>query len=209
MPSPGALVVFCAAAALLAIVPGPAVTYVVTQSVERGRKAGLISVLGVGTGGLVHVAAATIGLSALIASSANAFTIVKFAGAIYLIVLGIQRLLGRADFAPTEEESAKKHRRVYIDGVVVNILNPKTALFFLAFLPQFVDPDAGSTALQIAFLGVLFVLIAMTSDAIYAVGSAALASRLRRSERAQRIQRYVSGVIFIGLGAFAATAKRT
>ena len=144
--------------------PGPAVTYIVTQSIDKGRRAGLVSALGVASGGLVHVAAATVGLSALIASSATAFTTVKLVGAAYLIVVGIRRILSRDEDTEVQPVPTP-HRQLYVQGVVVNVLNPKTALFFLAFLPQFVDPSRGSVAVQVAFLGVLFALIAFTSDA--------------------------------------------
>jgi threonine/homoserine/homoserine lactone efflux protein len=207
MPSFATLAVFSLAAVALAVVPGPAVTYIVTQSVDKGRRAGLVSALGVASGGLVHVAAATIGLSALIASSAAAFTVVKLAGAAYLIVIGIRRIRSREEEQAPELPPAPL-QRVYVQGLVVNILNPKTALFFLAFLPQFVDPDLGSVALQVGTLGCLFVAIALTSDVAYALAADALAGRLRRNGAAARLRRYVSGGIFIALGVSAATARR-
>ena len=160
MPSLGTLALFSVAAIALAVVPGPAVTYIVTQSIDKGRRAGVVSALGVASGGLVHVTAATIGLSALIASSATAFTVVKLVGAVYLIVVGIRRILARDDEAEAEILQAPL-QKLYIQGLVVNVLNPKTALFFLAFLPQFVDPDTGSVTLQVAVLGCLFVVIAL------------------------------------------------
>jgi threonine/homoserine/homoserine lactone efflux protein len=207
MPSLGTLAVFSVAAVALAVVPGPAVTYIVTQSIDKGRRAGLVSALGVGSGGFVHVAAATVGLSALIASSATAFTTVKLLGAAYLIVVGIRRILSRDDTGGPEAAPAPL-RKLYVQGVVVNVLNPKTALFFLAFLPQFVDRDRGSVALQVATLGCLFVAIALTSDAVYALASDALAGRLRRNGVAARVRRYVSGGIFVALGISAAAARR-
>jgi threonine/homoserine/homoserine lactone efflux protein len=207
MPSFATLAVFSLAAIALAVVPGPAVTYIVTQSVDKGRRAGLVSALGVASGGLVHVAAATIGLSALIASSAAAFTVVKLAGAAYLIVIGIRRIRSREEEQAPAPQPAPL-QKVYVQGLVVNILNPKTALFFLAFLPQFVDPDLGSVALQVATLGCLFVAIALTSDVAYALAADALAGRLRRNGAAAQLRRYVSGGIFIALGVSAATAHR-
>jgi threonine/homoserine/homoserine lactone efflux protein len=210
IPSASSFAVFCVAAAALAVVPGPAVTYIVLQSVDRGRRAGLFSALGVASGGLVHVAAATAGLSALIASSATAFTAIKLVGAVYLVVVGVRRILGRDDDGGEAETDAEPatHRRLYAQGVVVNVLNPKTALFFLAFLPQFVDRDRGSVPLQVAFLGVVFVAIALMSDAVYALLADLLAGRLRRSGRAVRIRRWVSGGIFVALGVTAAAARR-
>jgi threonine/homoserine/homoserine lactone efflux protein len=208
MPSGTTFGLFCAAALALIVVPGPAVTYVVTQSIDKGRSAGLVSALGIACGGLVHVAAATAGLSALIASSASAFTIVKLAGAAYLIALGLWRLAGRGGDEATEREQRAPHR-LFVQGAIVNVLNPKTALFFLAFLPQFVDPARGPVPLQAALLGTVFVAIAVVSDSTYAVVAAAFADRIRGNRRAAQIKRYVSGGIFVALGATAAAARRT
>jgi len=207
MPSTSAIALFCLASLALAVVPGPAVTYIVTQSIDKGRRAGLVSALGVASGGLVHVGAATLGLSALIASSATAFTTVKLVGAAYLIVIGIRRILSSEEDTEVQVVPTP-HRRLYVQGAVVNVLNPKTALFFLAFLPQFVDASRGSVAGQVALLGVLFVVIAFTSDAMYALLADLLAGRLRRSGRGAKIRRWVSGGIFIALGVTAATARR-
>jgi len=207
MPPPSTLALFAAAALALAVVPGPAVTYVVTRSVEHGRRAGLLSVLGVSTGGLVHVAAATAGLSALLASSASAFSVVKLAGAAYLIAIGLLRLFGRGE-TESGEAAPAAHRRVYAQGVVVNVLNPKTALFFLAFLPQFVEPHRWPVAVQVGLLGCLFVLIAAASDSVYALTASALAGRMRGSRRVQKLKRFFAGGIFLALGATAAAAKR-
>jgi threonine/homoserine/homoserine lactone efflux protein len=210
MPSPSTLAVFCAAALALIVVPGPAVTYIVTQSIDKGRTAGLMSAQGVASGGLVHVAAAVIGLSALLASSATAFTIVKLVGAVYLIAIGIRRLLARHEDAvePAAEAAPGSPRKLFVQGAIVNVLNPKTALFFLAFLPQFVDPDRGAAWEQVAIFGFAFVLLAVLSDSTYALAAAALAGKLRASERARRIRRWITGGVFVVLGATAATAKR-
>jgi threonine/homoserine/homoserine lactone efflux protein len=207
MPSASSFALFCLASIALAIVPGPAVTYIVTQSIDKGRRAGLASALGVASGGLVHVAAATIGLSALIASSATAFTTVKLVGALYLIAVGTRRVFSREDDSEVEAQPAS-NRQLYTQGVVVNVLNPKTALFFLAFLPQFVDSHHGSVAVQVAVLGIVFATIALASDTLYAVLADLLAGRIRRSGTGARIRRYVTGGIFIALGASAATARR-
>jgi len=207
MPPPSTLVLFCVAALALAVVPGPAVTYVVARSVEQGRRAGLLSAFGVATGGLVHVAAATAGLSALLASSASAFTVVKLVGAAYLIAIGLLRLFGRGE-DDSQEVALVAQRRVFAQGVVVNVLNPKTALFFLAFLPQFVDQHRWPVALQVGVLGCLFVALAVVSDSAYALVASALAGRVRGSARAQGIKRYLTGTIFVALGATAAAAKR-
>lgn len=208
MPTGTTFGLFCAAALALIVVPGPAVTYVVTQSLDKGRSAGLVSALGVAGGGLVHVAAATAGLSALIASSASAFTVVKLAGAAYLIALGLWRLAGRGGDEAAEREQPPPHR-LFVQGAIVNVLNPKTALFFLAFLPQFVDPARGPVALQAALLGAVFVTLAAVSDSTYAVVAAALSDRIRGSRRAAQVKRWVSGGIFVALGVTAAAARRS
>jgi threonine/homoserine/homoserine lactone efflux protein len=204
MPDPSRLALFVGAALLLLVVPGPSVLYVVTQSVSHGRRAGIASVAGITTGTLVHIAAATVGLSALLASSAVAFDVVKYLGAAYLIVVGLRRLLG-LERAP--EERARPTRdlgRLYRQGIVVNTLNPKTALFFLAFLPQFVDPSHGAAWAQILALGLLFAALGFCSDGVWAVVAGTLGDRLRRSRRFPSVQRYVSGSVFVGLGAVAA-----
>jgi threonine/homoserine/homoserine lactone efflux protein len=207
VPTFTTIALFSLAGFALAVVPGPAVTYIVTQSVDKGRRAGVVSALGISGGGLVHVAAATAGLSALVASSATAFTAVKLVGAAYLIVVGIRRILTRDQASADETEPAPLHR-LFTQGVVVNVLNPKTALFFLAFLPQFVNTDRGPVALQVAFLGLLFVAIAAVSDCAYALLASMLAGRLRASPRAVRARAWASGGIFVALGITAAAAHR-
>ena len=209
MPSGSAIALFLLAATALAIVPGPAVAYIVTQSIDRGRRAGLVSALGVASGGLVHVAAATVGLSALIASSATAFTAVKLVGAAYLIVVGIRRIRSGDSEGPEAPALRAPLRRVYRQGVVVNVLNPKTALFFLAFLPQFVNPERGMVWPQVAVLGVLFVLVAVLSDMTYALVSGAIAGRIRRTGTGAKIRRWLTGGVFVALGITAAAARRS
>jgi threonine/homoserine/homoserine lactone efflux protein len=184
----------------LAVVPGPAVLYIVAQSVDQGRLAGLVSALGIGTGGLVHVVAATVGLSSLLASSATAFTIVKYAGAGYLILLGIRRLLTREEADEEALQAPRANRQIFRDGVVVNVLNPKTALFFLAFLPQFVDPGASTATLQILLLGLIFVVIAFCSDSMWALAAGTLGSWLGRSRWYLGVKRWVTGTVFVALG---------
>jgi threonine/homoserine/homoserine lactone efflux protein len=202
----GALAVFAVAAFALAVVPGPAVLYIVAQGIHGGRRAGVVSALGVASGGMVHIAAAVAGLSALVLASAEAFTVIKLAGAVYLVVLGVRTLLARDDRiggrAPEPTLS-----RTYRQGLVVNVLNPKTALFFLAFLPQFVDPD-GRVRVQLALLGAVFVVIALTTDVMWALASGTAGSLLKRSRAFLRVQRYVSGSIFVALGMLAALTGR-
>ena len=200
MPDAATLALFSLAALALIVVPGPAVLYIVARSVDQGRRAGVVSALGIGVGGLVHVLAATVGLSALVVSSARAFEAVKYAGAAYLIVLGVRRLLTRGEAPEDRDVQRAPLGRVFRDGVVVNVLNPKTALFFLAFLPQFVDPDAGPVALQTAVLGFVFVSLALASDSLYGLAAGTLGGALRRSRAYAGARRWVSGSVFVGLG---------
>jgi threonine/homoserine/homoserine lactone efflux protein len=204
-PDSTAVWLFCGAALALLAIPGPAVLYIVVQSAERGRRVGLASVGGIHVGSLVHVAAATAGLSALIVASAVAFSVVKYAGAAYLVYLGVRKLLERT---PIEHVERRREplRRAFLRGIVVNVLNPKTALFFLAFLPQFVDPDRGAVWSQVLVLGLLFVALGLLSDSLYALAAGTVGGLLRRRREALR---YGSGVVYIGLGAAAALAKRT
>jgi threonine/homoserine/homoserine lactone efflux protein len=204
MPDTQTIWLFALAASVLIVIPGPAVLYIVSQSVGQGRRAGLVSASGVASGGLVHVIAAAVGLSGLLLSSATLFSVVKFAGAGYLIYLGGRRLLGleaSALLAPTE---ARSRRQLYRDGAVVNILNPKTALFFYAFLPQFLDPDRGAIALQALVLGAIFVAIALLSDSLWALASGSAAEWLKERPIAVKVERWVTGTVLIGLGAAAA-----
>jgi threonine/homoserine/homoserine lactone efflux protein len=204
MPDPSRLTLFVGAALLLLVVPGPSVLYIVTQSVSHGRRAGIASVAGITTGTLVHIAAATVGLSALLASSALAFDVVKYLGAAYLIAVGIRRLAGLEREREPHLRRTHDLARLYRQGIVVNVLNPKTALFFLAFLPQFVEPARGAAWLQILALGFLFAALGFLSDGTWALVAGTLGERLRRSRRFPTAQRYVSGSVFVGLGAAAA-----
>jgi threonine/homoserine/homoserine lactone efflux protein len=208
LPSPATLGVFVAAALALLLVPGPAVLYLVGRSIEHGRRAGLVSVLGIQAATLVHVAAAALGLSALLASSALAFTVVKIAGAAYLIWLGLQKLFGRPATAASGDAPLEMPRlaRLMRDGFVVNLLNPKTAIFFLAFLPQFVDVGRGHVASQIAVLGVLLAMLGLMTDSAYALAAGSVGSWLKHSRTYASVERYVSGVLLIGLGLTAAFA---
>ncbi len=192
-----------AALALLAI-PGPAVLYIVFQSAEQGRRVGLASVAGVHLGTLVHVAAASAGLSALILASSVAFSVVKYAGAAYLVYLGIRKLLER-DEQTRVERKREPLRRAFVRGMIVNALNPKTALFFLAFLPQFVVPGRGGIWSQALVLGFVFVGLGLVTDSLYALVAGTVGGVLRRRRNAVR---YGSGIVFIALGATAALAKR-
>jgi threonine/homoserine/homoserine lactone efflux protein len=206
MPTPATLALFAGACMALLVVPGPSVLYIVTRSIGQGRRAGLVSVLGVEAGALVHVAAAALGLSALLASSLVAFNLVRYLGAAYLVWLGVRALLGRDghDGREPERPGGVPLGRLFGQGLVVNVLNPKTTLFFLAFLPQFVDPGAGPATPQVLVLGMVWVLLALLSDGCYALLAGALGGRLRRSVAAGRRVGRLAGGVYIGLGAVAA-----
>jgi threonine/homoserine/homoserine lactone efflux protein len=207
IPSASSIGVFAVAATLLLLTPGPAVLYIVARSLEQGRIAGLASVFGITTGTLVHVLASTLGLSALLASSALAFALVKYAGAGYLIYIGMRRILSRAAAQPSLTKLPRRSLgRLYRDGFIVNLLNPKTALFFLAFLPQFVDPARGAVPFQIAFLGLLFTLMGLMSDGLYALAAGTAGRWVKRRDHYLRWERYLTGGVFIGLGVTAALA---
>jgi threonine/homoserine/homoserine lactone efflux protein len=217
LPSHAQLLFFVTTAAILLAIPGPAVLYIVGRSIGQGRNAGLVSALGIGVGTLVHTAAAAVGLSALLVSSALAFSVVKYLGAAYLVFLGVQRIRSREAFAVGSQNGGAERpepaslSRVFAQGVLVNILNPKTALFFFAFLPQFIDPARGHVAMQILSLGVLFACMGTTSDSIWAFFSSSVAGWLRSNPRWTRNERYVSGGLLISLGlatAFAGPAKK-
>jgi threonine/homoserine/homoserine lactone efflux protein len=209
MPEVSTLALFTLAAITLLVIPGPAVLYIVTRSVDQGRAAGLASVCGVHVGTLVHVAAAALGLSALLVSSATAYHAVRWLGAAYLIWLGVRRLLARDEAAVAAAGPGPRRlglRRIFAQGVVVNVLNPKTALFFFAFLAQFVDTSRGSVPFQVLVFGVAFVLLGLLSDGAYAVAASAGAGWLRRRPGVARASRLVSGGVLIGLGVTTALA---
>jgi threonine/homoserine/homoserine lactone efflux protein len=207
MPSWSTLSVFVPAALVLLVMPGPSVIYIVTRSVDQGRVAGIVSTLGVATGALVHVAAAALGISLLISKSAELFTALKLAGAAYLVVIGLRRLVSDPDVEP--EHSGRRHslRRIFVEGVVVDALNPKVALFFLAFLPQFVDSARGSTVTQMLVLGVLFAVLGCCTDGTYALVSSTIAGRVRPVRATRRVAR-ASGVAYVALGVVAAITRR-
>jgi threonine/homoserine/homoserine lactone efflux protein len=203
------LPVFLLAALILLLTPGPAVLYIIARSMDQGRLAGFVSVISIEVGNSFHVLAATLGLSAILLSSALAFTIIKYLGAAYLIYLGIRRLLTRDHDREIAILKQERLRRIFSQGVLVATLNPKTALFFLAFLPQFVDPSAGSVTLQLLTLGGLFVMMAIVTDGIYALLASTAGGWLKRNRSFLRAERYVVGSVYIGLGVTAALAEGT
>jgi threonine/homoserine/homoserine lactone efflux protein len=206
MLEPSTLIVFATTALVLLLVPGPAVIYIVARGIHQGRWAALVSAWAVGLGNFVHATAAALGLSALLMSSALVFSVVKYLGAAYLIFLGIRTLLARGDGAQLAAPPPRSLRQVFRQGVVVSVLNPKTALFFVAFLPQFVDPSRGSATGQVLLLGVLFVALGIGTDSAYALLSGTLGGWLRRSASFQRRQRLFSGGVYVALGTGTALA---
>ncbi|MGR9168047.1 LysE family translocator [Rhizobium leguminosarum] len=207
MPTLGNIWLFIGASLALLLIPGPAVLYIFARSVEQGRLAGFVSILGIHAATLVHVIVAALGLSAVLASSALAFSAVKYAGAAYLIWLGCKKIFGRSEIPGTATGlKAFGHARLLRDGFVVNLFNPKTALFFLAFLPQFVEVDRGHAAMQIAFLGLIYTCLGIITDGSYAFAAGTAGDWLRRNRRYLTAERYVSGALLIGLGLTAAFA---
>ncbi len=197
------LALFLAAATLLAVTPGPGIFYVLARTLSGGRQDGMFSSLGTFAGGLIHVVAAAFGLSAVLAASAAAFAVVKYAGALYLVWLGFRMI--RTRNVPMDEPSGEaKSSHAFRQGVVTEVLNPKTALFFLSFLPQFVNPTRGHIVVQFLVLGAISVALNTTADLLVVFFAAPIGARLRSSARFRRNQRVASGVAMMGLGAFVA-----
>jgi threonine/homoserine/homoserine lactone efflux protein len=207
MPTSAEWLVFLGAAALFAIIPGPGILYVLARSLRGGRSDGIRSVVGNGIGALAHVAAAAIGLSALLFASATAFTVVKLLGAAYLVYLGLRALFDR-DRVRIDLGPRRRGRSVVVQGILSEVLNPKTALFFLAFLPHFVHPDTAPAPLVFALLGVIAVAMAMVVDVLVAVFAGSLGGRLVGNPRWRTRQRLASGLTMIGLGGALALAER-
>jgi threonine/homoserine/homoserine lactone efflux protein len=191
---------FAGASLVLLLMPGPAVLYILARSVNQGRQAGLASVLGIETANFCHAAAAALGLSAILLSSALAFDVVKYLGAAYLLYLGIRKLISPEQELSQSVIYTQSLRRIYSQGVIVNLLNPKVALFFFAFLPQFVDLSHGNPTIQILALGALFVGMAIITDSCYALLGSSIAQRLKGNQKFLKGQRYFSGLIYLGLG---------
>ena len=191
---------FALASVLLAITPGPDMIYIATRSIAQGRNAGVVSALGVHTGVLIHTVAVALGLSALIAASAMAFGIVKYAGAAYLIYIGIQTFLSNPENFQVKSTVHAKLRQVYFQGLLVNLLNPKVILFFLAFLPQFVDPAKGNVGLQLLLLGILLVVVTLPIDISVGLAGGQLGIWFRAKQRIQQATKWVTGSIYIALG---------
>jgi threonine/homoserine/homoserine lactone efflux protein len=204
MPTWTTISLFLLAALGLLVIPGPAVLFIMTRSADQGRRAGTISSLGIGTADLIHTTAAALGLSALLLTSALAFTVVKYLGAAYLIYLGVRTLLRRDEPHRTGRIEPETLPRMFFQGMMVELLNPKTALFFFAFLPQFVDPARGTVTLQFFLFGSLYAVLGFFDLTLYGLVAGTMATLLKGNVRFQRIQRYVTGSIYIALGITAA-----
>jgi threonine/homoserine/homoserine lactone efflux protein len=201
------LPLFILATLALLLTPGPAVLYIIARSLDHGRVAGLVSVLSIEVGNFFHALAAALGLSALLFSSALAFSVVKYLGAAYLVYLGVRKLLSKSASVQETHVESQSLRQIFTQGVTVAVLNPKTALFFLAFLPQFVDPARGQVWLQLLSLGCLFVGMAIISDGMYALLASSAGQWLKSRRQVWLVEKYVAGLIYIGLGITAALAE--
>ena len=201
MPDGSSLLLFAGASLALLAIPGPAVIYVVTRSIEHGRTAGMVSMLGVETGTFAYALAAAAGLSGLIAASVTAFTVVKYAGAAYLLYLGVRKLLERDQ---PQDALPSGRSQLFLKGTLVQLLNPKIAIFFVAFLPQFVHSSRGPVAVQMLVLGTIFTLLAVLSDGAYVLLGGAVSGWLRTGRSARSRLAKLSGGVYIGLGLTAA-----
>lgn len=194
------LATFIAAGLLLNVTPGPDVLYIVGRSLAQGRMAGVISSLGIATGSLVHVAGAALGLSAILAATPAAFDAVRYAGAVYLVLLGVGALRHRGAVLAIDESGAPSRATIFRQGAVTNILNPKVALFFLAFLPQFTDPGRGSVTAQAVVLGLIFIANGLLVCVGYALAASAVGAWLRTRYDVHAWMHRAMGVLFLGLG---------
>lgn len=207
MFEPSSLVIFITATLALIVTPGPAVLYIVGRSIKQGRMAGFVSSLGIGSASIVHVTFAALGLSAILMKSALVFSTVKYLGAAYLIYLGIRTLTSKTQVTEIQNIKEMSYSQIFRQGFVVNLLNPRTALFFLSFLPQFVDPSRGPAVLQIIILGFIVIGMAIVSDSMYAIAAGSAGQFLSGNIRLAKTQKYFTGIIYIGLGIAAALSS--
>ena len=201
------LAVFVSATLALFLSPGPVVLYIVALSLNQGRMAGFVSLLGIGLASVVHISFAALGLSVLLMQSALAFSVVKYLGAAYLIILGIRTLTSRAQVSDVQSIQAMSRSQILRQGFVVNLLNPKTALFLLSFLPQFADPSRGPVVLQIIILGTIFVGMSIVSDSMYILVAGTVGQKLSGNLLLARVQKVLAGTTYIGLGLLAALSS--
>ena len=201
------LTIFLIASLGLLVIPGPSVIYIITRSITQGKKAGITSVLGIELATLCHITAAAFGLSAILVTSSFIFKIVKYIGAGYLIYLGLKVILSKSDHIEKKNSEETHPLTLFRKGFIVNLLNPKTALFFYAFLPQFIDPSIGSSSLQILFLGLIFVSLATITDCTYALISSSLRMINKPNLVFKKMQKIITGLIYIILGITACTSE--
>jgi threonine/homoserine/homoserine lactone efflux protein len=205
MPDASALSFFIFSAFVLAITPGPGMLYVLTRSIKGGRSEGYASSVGTAFGGLFHVVAAALGISAILAASSIAYTLVKYVGAGYLIYLGIRTLMKRDDSGDHETTTSGGLWHALRQGIITEVLNPKTALFFLAFIPQFINPQ-GSVPLQFVILGTISVMLNTSADIVVATLAGPIGNMLQRRRKMRQAQRIFSGTTLIALGVYAAAS---
>lgn len=203
-PDVAVILVFLGAGFIMLIVPGPAVLYITAQSIDQGTKAGIFSTLGIAVGSLIHVTLAALGISTILVTSAEAFSLVKYIGAGYLIYLGVRKILEKEKIEQLQKTIEIKYSGIFYKGILVNLFNPKTALFFFAFLPQFIDIHKSSPAFQMIFLGVLLTVLGIISDGIYALLAGKIAGLLKKNTGIMKSQKYITGSIYMILGAAAA-----
>ena len=208
MPDKAAFLTFLVAAFLLNIAPGPDMLYVIGRSVGQGRKAGIVSSLGVFAGCWVHILAAALGIAAILRSSPLAFNLIRYAGAAYLVYLGIRMLVQRSNLAGRQQLAPEPLKAIFRQGVITNVLNPKVAIFFLAFLPQFINASRANVIWAILLLGLIFNVGGTLVNLVVAYAGGSLGEMLRRNERVARLQQWFTGLIFIGLGTRLAFQRR-
>ena len=205
IPDPDTFKLFLLASIVLLVLPGPAIVYIVTRSITQGYRAGLVAAAGVQLGTMFHVVAAAFGLSALLMTSTMAFSIVKTIGAVYLIYLGLKSLFYRSpdqqiDIIPNKQLSKTALKAVFRESVIVNTFNPKVAIFFLAFLPQFITPGKGDVHYQILFLGGVLMVLGLITDSLFALLGGSLREVL--FSKWHKAEKYIAGVVYTGLGIF-------
>jgi len=202
------LILFTSAGLLLNITPGPDMIYTATRSTAQGRNAGIVSALGIGTGTIFHILAAALGLSAILMYSAVAYEIIKWIGAAYLVYLGIRTILDRNKHAEAQNIKKDSLKKIYMQGIFTNVLNPKVALFFLAFLPQFVDTASGNVTIQILLLGFIFDTTGTIINSLVALFFGKLGGLLNRSPKIKKMQAWFTGTVYIGLGVTLVLSKK-
>lgn len=194
------IILFAGAAIILLVIPGPAVIYIITRSIAQGRAAGVVSALGISVGTFIHVAATAFGLSAILVASTIAFAIVKYLGAMYLIYLGIRELFRKSEFREESFERNISLKKIFLEGALVNLLNPKTALFMFAFLPQFVKVSTGPVAVQFLIFGCILIFLGLCSDTAYALLSSSIRGWVTKKSSIMNKQKYFTGTVYITLG---------